>query len=672
MIGIGIDTGGTYTDAVVYDLKERKVLSAGKALTTKTHLEEGIGQALDALDQELVKQAELLALSTTLATNACVEDKGSRAKILFIGLEQADQERLADVYESYGFHDPGQLIFLDGKPEGIYKEPKEPDWETFQAQAAECFGDCAAVGTVQIYPRSNGGRFEKEAEKRLKETLQIPVTTAYELFAEDDILKRGAGTLLNARLIPLIDEFLQAVGHVLKERNLAMPITIVRSDGSQMSELLAKECPVETLLSGPAASAVGGSVLAGEPDAVIVDMGGTTTDTALVRQEKPVMADQGIYIGKWKTMVKGMYVKTFALGGDSAVRFRGGRLYMDDRRVIPLSLLGKEHPEIVQKLKKLSEKQRMHTRMLHEFYVLQKDIAGKHGYTDEEYKICQALKEGPLMAEGLAERIGSEIYFLDTRRLEEEEVLMKSGLTPTDMMVLKGDFSIYPKEAAQAALGFVSRNVGMEAEQIPDAVYDLVEEKMYCSIARILMEQKYPKNGKLLGEESVDQLLKWSYEDAKARTGEEKAWMRCRITTDLPIVGAGAPIHIFLPRVAALLGTEAVVPKFAEVANAIGAIAGQVAAKVQIRIKAEYDGAAFSCYSVYEGTSRHTFEKYAPAEAFALEAARRAVKEKAIRQGSSENPRIQVEVKKIRSESALASIFFESIVEASAYDEFQA
>ena len=85
MIGIGIDTGGTYTDAVVYDLKERKVLSAGKALTTKTHLEEGIGQALDALDQELVKQAELLALSTTLATNACVEDKGSRAKLLFIG-----------------------------------------------------------------------------------------------------------------------------------------------------------------------------------------------------------------------------------------------------------------------------------------------------------------------------------------------------------------------------------------------------------------------------------------------------------------------------------------------------------------------------------------------------------------------------------------------------------
>ena len=57
MIGIGIDTGGTYTDAVVYDLKERKVLSAGKALTTKTHLEEGIGQALDALDQELVKGA---------------------------------------------------------------------------------------------------------------------------------------------------------------------------------------------------------------------------------------------------------------------------------------------------------------------------------------------------------------------------------------------------------------------------------------------------------------------------------------------------------------------------------------------------------------------------------------------------------------------------------------
>ena len=80
MIGIGIDTGGTFTDAVVYDMEQQKILCSGKTLTTKAHLEDCIAAALDLLDPVYVKQAELLALSTTLATNACLEDKGSRRK----------------------------------------------------------------------------------------------------------------------------------------------------------------------------------------------------------------------------------------------------------------------------------------------------------------------------------------------------------------------------------------------------------------------------------------------------------------------------------------------------------------------------------------------------------------------------------------------------------------
>ena len=82
MIGIGIDTGGTCTDAVVYDLDTKEILATGKTLTTKSNLEIGIGKALDQLPSELLKEVQSFSLSTTLATNACVENKGSRAKLL--------------------------------------------------------------------------------------------------------------------------------------------------------------------------------------------------------------------------------------------------------------------------------------------------------------------------------------------------------------------------------------------------------------------------------------------------------------------------------------------------------------------------------------------------------------------------------------------------------------
>ena len=101
MIGIGIDTGGTYTDAVVYDCDARKVLCSGKTLTTRDNLELCIARVLDAMDQNLVKQAKLLALSTTLATNACLENKGSRARCLMIGMDPDRMRNLEQVYASY-------------------------------------------------------------------------------------------------------------------------------------------------------------------------------------------------------------------------------------------------------------------------------------------------------------------------------------------------------------------------------------------------------------------------------------------------------------------------------------------------------------------------------------------------------------------------------------------
>jgi hypothetical protein len=717
MIGIGIDTGGTYTDAVVYDMEAKKILGEGKALTTHSRLEVGIANALDTLPRKFVERAELLTLSTTLATNACVENKGARARLLLLGFDTEMIDRLKEIYASYGFYDTSQFTVMEARPENLFSDPCDPDWEELKRRLPQEFSDCAAVGVVQKHPRANGGRFEKEAKKLLEQELQVPVTLAYDISDEVNILKCCAGTMLNARLIPLISEFIEAVKAVMASRNLDMPIAIVRSDGSLMSEQMAGEYPVETLVSGPAASVVGGSALAGTDSAWIVDMGGTTTDVALLKSGNPVMAERGIHIGQWKTMVKGLFVDTFGLGGDSAVRFRERKLYLDTTRVIPVSVLASEYPEILPQLSDFAERGRCFSRWLHEFYVLQKDISGNSDYTSEEQQICGLLKNGPVMTWKLAKLLEKDPYFLHTERLEEEGIVQKSGLTPTDMMVLKGDFSLYEPTAAQLMLKCIEKNVSLPAEDIPDQVYELVIHKLYANLARIFLTQKYPKKAAMFTEKDMQQMIEWFYEDARARRNTDETVARIvspdtrqtdetvskivspdigqtdktvarntspdarqsgkrpgvslSLQSEYPLVGVGAPIHIFLPKVAELFGTTAIIPPHAQVANALGAIASRVVTTLQVRIKAEYENAYCCGYSVFEDSNRHFFKKYPDAEAFTCSLAKQKVLEKSKRQGASDNPQITLDIKEWKSQEDIFGVLLETIITAVATDRFQ-
>ncbi|MGN8738210.1 hydantoinase/oxoprolinase family protein [Bilifractor sp. HCP3S3_D3] len=718
MIGIGIDTGGTYTDIVVYDMGSGKVLGSGKTPTTKDHLEVCILKALDSMDQSYIHQAELLALSTTLATNACLENKGGRAKCLMIGMNPESMSNLDQVYGSYGFRDLKELVFIDGKPEHLFEKPEDPDWEELKEKGPEWFRGCRAVGITQIYPDANGGRFEQEAEKILKKE-GFQVTTAWNMFHDVDVLRRGAGTLLNARLIPIISDFLDAVRRALSERHLKMPIAIVAGNGNQMAEAVACERPVETLLSGPAASAVGGSVISGEPDGILVDMGGTTTDIALIREGEPVLADHGISIGQWRTTVKGLYVDTTLLGGDSEVLFENGRILLGKERVIPLSALVQMFPaqkeQIIHRLHALAESGKKHTRMLHEFLVLQNNILAdpdlRDRYTPEEIRICEVLRNGPLILEDFAEAAGESVYKPGTERLEAEGVIMRSGLTPTDMMVLKGDIDLYGEDSARAvreAVRFLIQNTdpeyyrmsgrgktaypmrdhGADAEDekktaetgksaetgpeeaVADEVYRLVEKKMYRRIVEILMAQQHPGQRRYLEQDGVKKMIDWSFEEA--RRGGAEDWAGMRIHTDLPIIGVGAPVHIFLPTVAKYLGTRAVIHPYAGVANALGAIAGKVSARVSIHVKADYQGAVPDGFSVTDGKGKHKFEHYEDAEQYAEKTAREQAAEEACRQGAGENPEIRILKRQIRTSSAVGpEVFFETVVEAVASGRFQ-
>lgn len=628
--GIGIDTGGTYTDAVIYDFNGKKILDSAKALTTKEDLSVGIGNALDGLSSELLEKAEIISLSTTLATNACIENKGGRAKLLFIGV---DKRAVTWVGNDYGLPDAAEIYFLDYK--GTYNGEiiEEPDWEAFMTKSQDWLKDAHAVGIVELNAMNNNAVLEKEAKEFLAKQYEAPIICGHELSSDLNSIKRGSSVLLNARLIPIIKDFLKAAKAALERRNIHLPVVIVRSDGSLMSEDFASVCPVETLLCGPAASVLGGLELTNEKDSLIIDMGGTTTDIAVVKNGVPLKAKDGIRVGKWHTFVKGLYIDTFGLGGDSAVRLdQNGNMVLEPVRVIPLSMAAVQWPSVIVKLKELMNTGRKHFLPLHEFFCLVKDISGNLNYTPTEIAFCEALKNGPLIYDDAAKAIGTDIYNFRMQRLEKEGIIIRSGLTPTDIMHIRGDFNRYDTEAAKLGAEFVALCAGVTSDTLSCMVYDAVKKTLYFNIVRLLLEDQYPSYGENGLGAGLEMLISEGWEIAKKEAKGD--YLSLSFNTTATLVGIGAPIHIFLPDVAKALGTKCVIPDNAGVANALGAIVGNISATCEIEVSPDFSTTGIKGYYVFGNCQNSYVADKEQAVEIALKEAKKAAKEEAIRRGA--------------------------------------
>lgn len=571
-LGIGIDTGGTYTDAVLYDFDSRTVCASAKHLTTKHDLAEGICGAIDGLPEFDPSDITLVSLSTTLATNACVEEQGSRAKLLLLGIDPVRAER-----SGCGLPPADELYHLDCKTTFAGTVEREPDWDVLRAHTEEWFGDVDTVGIVEMYAMRNGGVVEQRAAEVLRERFSGTIVCGHELFFDLYCMKRAASTLLNARLLPVIGRFLDAIRHALKLRGITAPVVIVRSDGSVMNRSFTAAHPVETILCGPACSVSGGIALTGCSDAVVADMGGTTTDLAIVEHGVPVRARDGITIGRWHTYAKGMFVETFGLGGDSAVRCRSGQITLLGERAIPLCVLAHRYPSVLDDLKKVCDEFERHTLPLTDFFVLEHPLPAHGDYTEAERRLCDALSQRPLIWSDAAECMGTDKYALSPDRLLSEGIVRRAGLTPTDLMHLRGDFCRFDTDAARLGARFLAAGANLTVRQLCDVVYDRIRCGLYTSIVRILLRRRNPK---IVIDESVEQLIRLGWEN---RHSEPAFGMQ--FTTSMPLIGLGAPIHIFLDEVAEVLGTSAVLPEHARAANAVGAITSSVSVTAEIELR---------------------------------------------------------------------------------------
>ena len=583
MIRLGIDTGGTYTDAVVIDMDGLRVLAKAKSLTTKGDLTRGILSAIDALPPDVLRQVQHVALSTTLATNACVEGKGGRAKLIIVGTTDEVLHRV-DARGVFGIpYEDVLAVKYTGSYDG--SDVQIPDWDDLYAHNRAFFEEADSFGVACVFSRNNGAAVEKSAAAYLTEHFGKLVVEASTVAMEPNVIGRGATALLNARLVPVVGEFLDAIALALGQRGIDAPVSIVRSDGTLMSEELARTRPVETILSGPAASVTGAQVLSGAPESLIVDIGGTTSDISIVHSGRANRTD-GILIGGWKTQVAGVSIDTIALGGDTVARYtKNSRLELGTRKVTPLCIAAARWPQVKEHLRLYHAQTCVDFHSRYEFYYLLRDPGDMSRYRAPERRLLELLREGPLQLYDTR----AHIIGLKTERLEDEGVVMRCGLTPTDAMHIKGDFDGFDTEASvlgarcllKSYRGDVASRNDQEVQRLADEIYDLAQARLFGQVVRALAQDRYWPEGPIELEGQMRTLVEQAW---KRRADAERPPFDLKFVCNATLVGVGAPTHVFLEEVAGVVDAACAVPEHAEVANAIGAAASSVAVEQQVRI----------------------------------------------------------------------------------------
>jgi N-methylhydantoinase A/oxoprolinase/acetone carboxylase beta subunit len=575
-IGLGIDAGGTYTDTVIYDLGQGKTICKSKALTTKWDFTVGISAALADLDQDKLRQVQMVSLSTTLATNAIVEGEGQKVGMV--------------IMPPYGRLEPGEIPYepkstISGQLEitgNVICPVDEMEVKRVVRQMVE--KDEVKAFAVSGYAGAINPEHELMVKRLIREETGLFVTCGHELSGLLNFKTRAHTAALNARIIPKLAKLLLDLEKVLKELDIFAPIVVVKGDGTLMSAEMAKERPVETILSGPAASVAGARHLTGLKNALVVDMGGTTTDTAALANGAVSVCEAGSNVGGHKTHVKALEIRTAGLGGDSLIRWEKGQFCIGPRRVAPIAWLGSMYPGTDRALEFLESGLDRYAVSTQYMQVLALTGSVDHlDLTDQEEKIVTLLKSRPYSVDELVKRIG--VLFersLNLGRLEENFVIQRCGLTLTDLLHVEGRFERWDTDTAGRLCGMFSRLTKTDISKMTEHLLELGIERLTLELLKRQLDDE--TNPEALHTCPVCKTL---VKNLLAGGNDQYA---VRIDLKRPVVGIGAPIHFFLPRAAEAIGAKAVLPQDADVANAIGAITSDVVVKRHVRIIPNQEG----------------------------------------------------------------------------------
>lgn len=332
---LGIDVGGTFTDAVV--VKAGEVLAQAKAPTTHGDLLAGI---LAALDRVLagVDPAGLrrVALSTTIVTNAVIERKLERVGLLLLPGPGLDISGLV----------PERPYILSGYIDHRGRETAGPR-EDETAAACRELGDRKVFAVAGKFAVRNPAHEQAVAGWLRRHAAPDHVTLGAAVAGSLNFWRRANSAYYNAAVWRHFGGFASAAQAAMAERGITAPVYILKADGGTMPLTAAGERPVEAVFTGPAASVLGIMALtAPRGEAVSLDIGGTSTDIALWRDGAPLFAERGAKIGAFPTAVRAFWLHSLGIGGDSFVRREGGRIAVGPERRGPAMAVGGPAPTV--------------------------------------------------------------------------------------------------------------------------------------------------------------------------------------------------------------------------------------------------------------------------------------------------------------------------------------
>ncbi|MDQ1275707.1 MAG: hypothetical protein QG610_1282 [Euryarchaeota archaeon] len=548
---LGIDAGGTYTDAVIVRDSDGAVVESSKALTTYPDPLPGMKNAIDKLDPGYLGDIKLVSVSTTLSTNTILESTGFPVGLIMVG-DYVIPEKLPTDY----------WIAVSGGHNSDGEELKALNLDEVEEFALKVQSKVSAFA-VSSYFSNRNPEHELTVKKAVKELTGHPVVCGHELSQDLGAYERAITAFLNAQLIPITHKFIQAIIREFESRGINANMLMLKCDGSVVGIEEALEKPIETIFSGPAASLVGASHLTRLDTCAVIDVGGTSTDVAMMKNGLPELSSSGAVVGGWQTRVKAIRMETSATGGDSHVWLKGDRINVGPRRVIPLCRAAAIYPGFREKLKhnRVAKGYLCENIQVTKFYVRTgfRPIELKAG----EREIYRHVGKDPVsfgdLLIALKKRPSPSI--LDS--LIQKRLIQAIGFTPTDALHVLGEYTEWDVEAARIGAYLLGRSL----KQDPEVFSAEVKRRVARNIAEDLIA--YLIEG--MPRDEIDRVLK-----GKNFT---------RFCVEIPVVLLGGPVGAYVENLRKLINAEFIVPEHADVGNAVGALVGKGIKRVEILIK---------------------------------------------------------------------------------------
>ncbi|MCG7841083.1 MAG: hydantoinase/oxoprolinase family protein [Methanomassiliicoccales archaeon] len=567
-LGLGLDTGGTYTDAAVVDMSTLEVLAKAKSPTTYHDLSIGVLGAIDGvlgMKNFDISEIVFIGLSTTLATNSILTGKGGKVGLIGIGWTPQPEFRSGADME----------VFISGG-HGVWAQQQAPlDMEALKKAIEEMKGEVDSFVVSSHFSVYNP-EHERDAARLIKEMTQMPVVMGHQLTSQLGVPERTVTSVLNARLLPVIAEFLDGVERSIQERGITATILVFKGDGTLMNIGMARERPVETILSGPAASLMGGKILCNEDNCIVVDIGGTSTDIVYLDEGFPRISKEGATVGRWRTRVKAIDIWTVGLGGDShVVSDQRGLFKIGPERVVPLAIASSSFPGLKEKMKATSETN---------YYTHVE--RGTSKLTSRERAIYDFIKINPIST--LDEiRVGVPDVFTYrdvVKRLKDRGFLQMTGLTPTDFMHVQGFFERFDVEAALLGVQFMANWGNMSLE---DYIVSFNQEMITRVGEEVMRKVLLDEAGEIPENVGFNYLLRSSVQ------GNKDSSIQMTTRMDRPLIGIGAPTHIYLPPLEKRMDVKVIIPMHHDVGNAVGAVCSQISETITIQVFQDKDNRFF-------------------------------------------------------------------------------